>query len=58
MSSPLQPGALKVPELDLQKILATMERARTCGAASSVTVHFTPNGGVIAITQHSEWKIK
>lgn len=53
-----QQAALKVPEMDLQRILATMEKARTSGAASSVTVHFTPNGGVIGITQHSEWKIK
>jgi hypothetical protein len=58
MNSPGQQSALKVPELDLHKILATLEKARTCGAASSVTVHFTPNGGVISITQQSEWKIK
>lgn len=58
MNPPGQQSALKVPELDLHKILATMEKARTSGAATSVTVHFTPSGGVISITQHSEWKIK
>lgn len=58
MNPPGQQFPLNVPEADLFKILATMEKARTCGAATYVQVHFTPNGGVIAITQHSEWKIK
>jgi hypothetical protein len=48
----------KFEELDLPKILAALQKARTAKSVGRVTIDFAENGGIVAIFREMKEKLK